>query len=73
MLSLLLLLLELPLLVSLSADRCRDLRLLAGFQPVGVLGDALALRFPVDIQDTTVTCIVRPHNGRLRGFQLWIG
>ena len=70
---LLLLLFLLPLLVSLPADRCRHSWFLSGRQPVCVLGDALTLRFPVDIQDAAVACIVRPHNGRLRGFQLWIG
>ena len=67
---LLLLLPLLPLLVPLPADRCRDGGLLAGCQPVGILGNALALRFPVDVQDAAVACLVRPHDGWLRRFQL---
>ena len=63
----------LPLLVPLPADRCRDSGLLAGCQPVGILGNALALRFMMDIQDAAVACLVCPHNRRLRGFQFRVG
>ena len=73
LLLILLLLAELPLLVALPADRRWDLWLLAGLQPVGVLGDALTLRLLVVVQDAAVACVVGPHNGRLRGFQLGIG
>lgn len=76
LLLILLLLLGLPLfllLVPLPADSCRDGRLLTGCKPVCILGDALALRFAVDIQDAAVACLMRPHDGRLSGFQLRIG
>lgn len=51
-----LLLLQLSLLIALPADSCRGLRLLACFDPSGVLRDALALRFPVDIERAPVSC-----------------
>lgn len=70
---LLLLLPELPLLVALSADRCRYSWFLSGRQPVGILGDALALRFTVYVQDATVAGLIGPQNGWLRGFQLRVG
>ena len=73
LLLILLLLPLLPLLVPLPTDSGRHSGLLAGLQPVGVLGDALALRFAVYIQDAAVACLMRTHDGRLRGFQLWIG
>ena len=73
LLLILLLLAELPLLVALPADRRWNLWLLAGLQPVGILRDALALRLSMGIQDAAVACLVRPHNGRLRGFQLRVG
>ena len=53
--SLLLLLFELSLLVPLSADCCRYPWLLPGCQPVGILLDALALRFTVDIEGSAVS------------------
>jgi len=46
----LLLLFQLSLLVPLPADCCRDRGFLPGFKPSGILGDALTLRFPVDIE-----------------------
>ena len=69
----LLLLFLFPLLVALPADYCRDRWFLSGFKPSGILGDALALRFPVDIECATMSGRVRPHDGRLRGFQLRVG
>lgn len=62
-----------PLLVPLPTDSGRDSGLLAGCQPVGILGDALALRFSVVVQDAAVTGLVRPQDGWLCGFQLWVG
>ena len=59
--------------VLLPADSGRHSGLLAGLQPVGILGDALALRFPVVVQDAAVACLIRPHDGWLRRPQLRIG
>ena len=69
----LLLLAELPVLVSLPADSGRDCGLLAGCQPVGILLDALTFGFLVVVQDAAVARLVRSQDGWLRGSQLWVG
>lgn len=50
------LLLLLSLLVSRSAHGGRYSGLLSGRQPVGVLLDAFALGFPVDVESASMTC-----------------